>query len=274
MLFMTLFFVATAAEPLRSETDGFQVTVPDGWRSAAEGGGWVLGSDTEAGLILLSYGAGLTADALKMQASEGVRDEGLTLALSGSPTDATIAKRPAVMADYEGMAADGTALRAHAVGVVGPSGAVIAFGVTTPAQIGALAKRVDGLSATTTFFKPDKGTVAALSSALCSWAGGDSYSSTQRMTFDGTGRVAWGSEFVGGGDLKNGLGETNATWSVINGNQYETSSVGSYSVQGDKVHVKWPDGTEQHCGVHVRQSNGSVTELKCGDKLYATGLCE
>ncbi|MCB9686449.1 MAG: hypothetical protein H6738_08900 [Alphaproteobacteria bacterium] len=273
MILTGLLATALAADPIRSSTDGFSVTPPQGWKAAQQPGVWLLGSETEAGLMTVSYTAGLGVDALRQQAAAGLQEDGLMLVVTSAPQQRTVAGHPAIVADYQGLAADGTPLRAHGVGVVGARGAVVVLGLTTPEQIAGLTGRVDATAGTVAFFEPELGKVSLLAGTLCSYSGGSSFSSTQRMSFDGKGSVAWGSELVGGGDIKDSLGDTTASWSVISGNQNQTTSVGTYAIQGDEVRISWPDGTGQTCTVHFRQGDGRITELMCGGKLYGAPLC-
>ena len=49
---------------------------------------------------------------------------------------------------------------------------------------------------------------------------------------------------------------------------------GTYSVQGNRIHLRFSDGSSALATVHMRQNNGAITEVMYEGTLYATGLCE
>lgn len=271
---------AFAGDTLKVAHDGWQVTAPDGWRHAEQGGGYALGSDTEAGLIVVFYTPGLTWEQMQASAAQGVREQGLVLSPSApaTPFDATAGKGLAV--ELSGMAADGTTVYGRAIGVLGARGGVAVLGLTTPEHAAVMSKRVEQVASSTVFFEPEKpksDDLAVLQGPICSWSGssggGSGYSASAKMTFDGKGAVAWGSEFVASGSF--GAGDNTGSWGAYSGNQNQPTDVGTYVVQGDRVTVRWPDGGTKTCAVHMRQTNGRITELQCDDgKLWGAGLCE
>lgn len=112
-----------------------------------------------------------------------------------------------------------------------------------------------------------------LRASLCSYSGGSVASWTRRYNFDGRGRVSFGSEMIAGGNFNDGLGNQTGSWGATSGNQYDPSKVGTYAVQGNSVVITL-GGETFTCAVHFRQQDGRVTELKCGERLYGTSLCE
>ncbi len=158
------------------------------------------------------------------------------------------------------------------------SGVVTVVGLTTKAQEKALHPRVEQTTRTVTFAKAPAtttgGDVGALRGASCAYKGGSVASSTTRATFDGRGRVGLGSETAFGGNLADQYGDDVARYGGSSGNQYAPTSGGTYRVDGQRVVIRWGDGTTTTCAIHMRQPGGQITELMCDGTLYGAGLCE
>ena len=106
-----------------------------------------------------------------------------------------------------------------------------------------------------------------LKGMLCSWGGSSSssssYSRSTRVSFDGKGGFRYASESSFG----SGAG-------MAYGRNAGSGNTGRYRVAGDKVHLTFGDGSSGVAQVHMRQSNGRITEIKYNGQLYATGLCD
>lgn len=278
LLLLGFLSLPVQAGPLRVPLDGYSLTVPDTWKHAEQAGVHVLGSDTEAGLILISYTAGLNLEAMRAQALAGLVQEGLVLMPTAAPVEMKAGSSSGIRVDLQGRAADGTLVGARAVGVAGPAGGVVVLGLTTAEKAAGLGPRVDSIAASVRFFTPEQGTVAALSGTICTWTGSGggygsaSYSATSRMHFDGLGRVGSGSTFVASGTFREG-GESAGGWSTAAGGG-ANNRLGSYAVSGERVSVRWADGGMLECTVGMRQASGAITELRCGTQLWGAGLCE
>lgn len=110
-----------------------------------------------------------------------------------------------------------------------------------------------------------KGNVALLRGWLCYWSGSSSsyssYSSTSKVYFDGRGNFAVSGEASFSGDA---------------GSAYSGGGVderGTYSIQGNKVILKFQDGSTGSATINMQQYDGSITELMYNGYLYATKLC-
>jgi hypothetical protein len=107
---------------------------------------------------------------------------------------------------------------------------------------------------------------AALRGMMCSWSGssssysGTSYSSSTRVYFDGKGALSYAHE--GGFTGPDGLHANRSR-----------KRFGMYRVVGNAIYLVFPDGSAGVAGVHVRQSNGRITEVKYEGRLYAASLC-
>lgn len=266
----------------KSDGEGWQIQPPKAWKHALTNGKLMIGSDTEAGLMLAWLQPGLTYEQAAEYAKQPYQEEGLVLMPGAAKPFATKAGK-AFVVEYTGTAMDGQTVKSRSISIAGAKGVIYAVAVTTEPQFAALSKRVDEMAKTATFFTPKAGAVGAgggggagvslIQGAMCAWSSGSSYSSSQKMFFDGKGNVSWGSEMAFGGSIKDGGGNETATYSGYTGNQNESSSMGRYSVQGDAVNIQWGDGTTMACTVHHRNS-GRVAELMCGKKLFGGGLCE
>jgi hypothetical protein len=110
------------------------------------------------------------------------------------------------------------------------------------------------------------GSTWQLKGALCSWSGSSnsssSYSSTQKIVFDGQGNFQYGNEssFSSGAGMAYG-GNPNV-------------KTGKYSVGEKTVILYYQDGDKYEFKINMRQNNGMITELMYSGTLFATGLCE
>ena len=103
------------------------------------------------------------------------------------------------------------------------------------------------------------GTFCSYSSS--GYSGSSSYSTTQRVTFDGQGHYSYGSEssYSGGGD---GYNNSSGGYS------------GGYKVVENKgVVLTDSDGSEYRVLIFFVQDSGEITELKYDGVVYAKNLC-
>jgi len=108
---------------------------------------------------------------------------------------------------------------------------------------------------------------SALQGTLCSYSGssggGASYASTRRVSFDGRGRFATGSESTFSNNAGLGYGGG-------------SGSGGSYAVTavqvGAPIRVRWDNGEDDQATVHF-VVNGRITEIRYGKQVYGRGLC-
>jgi len=104
--------------------------------------------------------------------------------------------------------------------------------------------------------------------SFCHWSGSSgvystsSYSSTDRITFDGKGNFAYGTETSFSSDAG------------IYANDNNNTQRGTYSVEGNNIYVTFNDGSKYTLQIYVQQDWGEITEIKYGEKVYAKQLCE
>lgn len=255
------------------EGAGWSVEIPKGWKHGEQGGRVLIGSDTEAGLMVAWYDESSSYEDLQREAKKGIQEEGVSLSPAGPAKPFESSAGRALQVSLRGRAQDGTELAALVIGVTRGQGAVGLLALTTPEQIAGLEKRLYNLAGSLRFFAPKLGDVAKLQGPLCTYSGGSGYSSTSRMFFDGKGRASFGSEFIASGDFKDGQGNYAGGWGTTSGNQHQAKDVGTYRIKGSRVEVRFPERSYD-CQVHFKQSDGRITELQCGDKLWGRGLCE
>jgi hypothetical protein len=109
------------------------------------------------------------------------------------------------------------------------------------------------------------GKAGYLRGMLCSWSGSSSsassYSRSTRVAFDGQGGFRYSSE---------------SSFSSSAGQAYSggrPANSGTYRIDGNNVYLTFSDGTTGTAQIHMRQSNGAITELMFKGQLYATALC-
>jgi len=281
LVVMAFLAVPASGQEVRTGTfrsdAGWSVTLPPGWKFVERGGTLVAGHDVEPGMLLVAFEPGATEERLRATVRDGLPLEGVLFRARGPGRRA--AGSAVFAADFDGVADDGTPLVAMTASTLHASGVVTVVGLTTKAQEKALHPRVEQTTRTVTFAKAPAtttagGDVGALRGALCAYKGGSVASSTTRATFDGRGRVGLGSETAFGGNLTDQYGDDVARYGGSSGNQYAPTSGGTYRVDGQRVVIRWGDGTTTTCAIHMRQPGGQITELMCDGTLYGAGLCE
>ncbi|MEM7514417.1 MAG: hypothetical protein AAF388_26050, partial [Bacteroidota bacterium] len=115
---------------LNFETLGIKLTLPDGWMGQEYGDGIVCGSNTEAGIILLSTHEAKTMDQLRKEAQETLSEgDGTSISLASAliqPDKNTLA------GEYEGYL-EYQAIQAHILATLNPYGkGVMIMAATSP----------------------------------------------------------------------------------------------------------------------------------------------
>src|SRR5690606_9786378 len=97
---------------------GIKFTIPEGWKGAEQQGAYIMGSDTEAGLILLIPHEEKQISTLKMQAEQGLHEEGISLTKSG---EFQKVGAEGIGAEFTGVI-QGTSAKAFIAAVINPFG--------------------------------------------------------------------------------------------------------------------------------------------------------
>ncbi len=152
-------------------------------------------------------------------------------------------------------------LKGNNLHITFPDGSRLQCQRAAPSQTGSVKKDASTAS------PAGKGGDWQLQGMLCSWGGSSSssssYSRTTRVSFDGKGAFQYASESSFG----SGAG-------MAYGRKAGSGNTGRYRVDGNRVHLTFSDGTSGVAQVHMRQSNGRITEIKYNGQLYAAGLCD
>lgn len=257
-----------------SSMDGYEFQKPAGWKHVDQGQRYLLGSDTEAGLIAVWFHAGATMATLEQGARQPYTEEGIRLMPAGEPKKFKAGGLPAVSVALTGQAQDGSKLKGKATSILGKGGAVGVLALTSPEKFAALEPRMDAIVKSIKFVKSTAPAGAnQLHGTLCNYYGNSNigassnfnYSRTRKVSFDGRGRAAYGavSTFSYDDDIGSSTG--------ISGDGDPTSQ-GTYSVRGDVVTVKFPEANYT-CKV-IERLGGTISGVKCGEDLWAKSLCD
>jgi hypothetical protein len=227
----------------RSEYEGWGIEIPPGWKSAPRESGLVLGSDTEAGMILVFPEAVTEAAALQRGLGELLAGIGTFPAVSPlQPVPLPGGK--GLWTDVRGTARDGTAIQVRAVAVVGGGGTVGVLGITTPddARFKNLRQRVDAVARSVRFFAPTVSPARQLlvgewwsytSSSGLSGSGGTE--KTLAFCPDGSFHSSSESSYSGGAGTSGAWGTAGSQRSAAQWN-----AVGDRS--GGRITLTYPDG--------------------------------
>jgi hypothetical protein len=189
--------------PWNKESWGLRLDIPPGWKGGEKDGVLLLGSDTEAGLLIVRFFRKTTREELLAGYKTGVREQGVTLSADGEAQEIKAPAGAALAGELSGSAADGTRLRARTIAVLSPfGGAAVAMGLTTPEKFPALRARVEELWRTFRFSEPKAPNGAALLAGRFEYVyvsknGG--YSRESRITLCADGRFTKNGELAGSG---------------------------------------------------------------------------
>jgi hypothetical protein len=146
---------AVGPGPAREISDpdlGYMFSIPSGWQAQRRPGALVLGSGSIQGVVIVVPHEHGTLEALRAEATQGLTDDGLSLALS-EPA-ASFGER-AISAEFEG-SAQGQPARAYAVALLSPFGGGVTIVAIAASQAFAAAhhEAVAALAHSFRFTKP------------------------------------------------------------------------------------------------------------------------
>jgi hypothetical protein len=134
---------------------GVDFAIPPAWKAAEREGLVLLGSDTEAGLMIVRFVQSTNRQTLLQEYSQGFQEEGVKLTPSTRAEDFAAGSSPGVAGEMAGLATNGSRLQARVIGVLSPFGdAAIIMGLTTADKYAQLKPRVDALAASVAFSQP------------------------------------------------------------------------------------------------------------------------
>jgi len=200
---------------------GLSFVPPGDWKVADRQSLLLLGSNTEAGLMVVRFMRKASPAQIQQSYAEGLAEEAVQLRPAVPIQSYTAGNKHGLAGELAGISQDGSNLRARTIAVFSPYGdAVVLMGVTTDAKYAQLQPRVEQLAASLSFTQPQR------SSAMDFLAGrywyfssssvGGSYSSESRITLCRDGRFFSGSETYssGGAGIAAGQGGSGGTWTA------------------------------------------------------------
>jgi hypothetical protein len=248
------------------ETWGVTLDLPAGWKAAMRDGILLLGSDTEAGLMVVRFSPKTDRAALTAGYSQGLQESGVNLLPTSPIADFAAGANRGLAGELGGMAQNGSRLTARVVGVPTPFGdAAIFLGVTTPEQYAKLKPRVEALAAGASFQKPKippaNVTVAGQYYYIFTSTSGGSYSREDSLSLCANGMFRRKGEMSGSG----------AAGSAATANAY----AGSWSADGDgqagTVTLQYRNGSSER----LRYQKAGVDIVLNGKKYgrFGDGSC-
>jgi hypothetical protein len=163
-LFALLLFLATppASAQLTGRVDdpawGISFTVPNGWLARKIDAGYLIGSETQPGFVLLTPHQYRSMQELRSESSRGVRDQnGTDLSAAGS---AVTFGSNGLKVEYAGTL-EGTAARAVAIALLAPQGegVTVLVGVQEASFGPAYMRLAESVAKSVSFKKPSTGPV-------------------------------------------------------------------------------------------------------------------
>jgi len=218
---------------------GLSFAVPPNWKVGERGGVLLLGSDTEAGLMIIRFMRRTTLQALAEGYQEGMQEEGLQLTPASQLETFTAGGARGLAGEMAGVAQDGARIRVRTIGVQSPYGdAAVVMGLTTEEKYQQLKPRVESLASSFSFRPPPAASGPEFLAGQYYYISTSSYGSSERyinMCSDGRFSSQSGTYSTGGAGTAYGEGGQSAQW-TSEGN--ETQGV---------IIVTYPNGnTERH----------------------------
>ena len=232
---------------------GLSFVVPPGWKVGERQGLLLMGSDTEAGLIILRLARGATLQQLVQDYGEGMEEEGLQLMPTMQARDFPAGQNPAVAGELSGTAQDGAKIRARAVAVASPFGdAAVVLGMTTEEKYAGLKPRVEAVAASFAFRRPKAAPVLeAIAGQWFSISSSSLGSSERYLNLCSDGRFSESSDI------------------------YSSGSAGTAYGEDGGATARWTaDGNENQGTVTVTYPNGRTSQFqyqRSGGGLYVGG---
>jgi len=223
---------------------GATLTIPPGWKLAEREGVLLLGSDTEAGLIVVRFARKTGLDQLRQQYAQGLQEDGAKLFATGAASDFRAGKNAGLAGDLTGAADDGTPLQARAIGVVSAFGdAVVVLGVTSPQMFAGLRPRVEQVASSLAFTKPKElPTASFLAGHYWVYSGTSGYSTERKLILCKDGRFSRSSESGGSGQFKNQYGDVTGTYGAVGSSGGEGRWSASGNQRSGTLVLQHPDG--------------------------------
>lgn len=244
----------SAGKTYKSPYQGWGFRVPRKWKHTEREGAVMLGSDSEAGLILVQAEAVTDTNQLHQGLVEILAKTGSFSAPPPFKTGRVKAGR-VVYTEVGGTAADGTRMRVRAVGVIGQKGTVAILGLTTPGKkFDNIRRRVDSIARSVHFFKPK--TSPGRRFVMGEWfgySGGTGGGTSRWLALCPDGRFFHESE----SSYSGGAGTDGAWGAVGKGKDHGSWKAVGNNVRGT-VFVTNPDGSQAEIRYQAKRGSDGV----------------
>ncbi len=192
---------------------GISFAMPPGWKAGERQGLLLLGSDTEAGLIIIRLARKTTLEQLIRDYGEGMQDEGIQLMPTMQAHAFPAGQNRAAAGELAGVAQDGARIRARTVAVASPFGdAVVVLGMTTEEKYAGLKPRVDSIAGSFQFTQPQAPPVVEAIAGQWYYFSSSSFGSSERyLNLCSDGRFSENSSIYSSGSAGTGYGEGGQT---------------------------------------------------------------
>jgi hypothetical protein len=210
---------------------GLSFAVPPGWKVGERQGFLLMGSDTEAGLIMVRLARRTTLEQLVQEYGEGMQEEGLQLMPTMQAQEFPAGQNRAVAGELAGTAQDGAQIRARTIAVASPFGdAAVVLGMTTEAKYSGLKPRVESIASSFQFAPPKAAPVPEFLAGQYYYISSSSYGSSERyinMCSDGRFSSRSGTYSSGNAGTAYGEGGQSAQWTA-EGNESQGAIIVTY----------------------------------------------
>ena len=243
---------------------GLSFATPPGWKVGERSGNLMLGSDTEAGLMVVRFVRKTSLEALGEGYREGLQEEGLQLMPASQLENFQAGTARGLAGEMAGNSSDGYRIRARVIAVLSPYGdAPVVLGLTTEEKYPQLKPRVEALARSMTFSEPQTPRVNAAVAGqylyFYSSSIGGSYSRQELLNLCSDGTFNRGGEIYssGSGGTAAGQSGSGGQWSaegndsqgtlILTFNNGETQQVAYRKSGGDivlngKKYARYGDG--------------------------------
>jgi hypothetical protein len=232
---------------------GLSFTIPANWKVGERQGLLLLGSDTEAGLIIIRLVRRTSLEQLVQDYGEGMQEEGLQLMPTTQAQEFPAGRNRAMAGELAGTAQDGARIRARTVAVASPFGdAAVVLGMTTEEKYAGLKPRVESIASSFQFSQPQAPPVLEAIAGQWFYISSSSFGSSERyLNLCSDGRFS------------------------ENSNIYSSGAAGTaYGERGGGVAQWTADGDESQGTVTVTHPSGETSQFqyrKAGGGLYVGG---
>ncbi len=188
---------------------GLSFAVPPGWKVGERQGFLLMGSDTEAGLIIIRLARRTTLEQLVQEYGEGMQEEGLQLMPTMQAQEFPAGQNRAVAGELAGTAQDGAQIRARTIAVASPFGdAAVVLGMTTEEKYAGLKPRVESIASSFSFTQPQAPPILEAIAGQWFYISTSSFGSSERyLNLCSDGRFSENSSIYSSGSAGTAYGE-------------------------------------------------------------------